>query len=74
MVHLVICRSSTAEAWVLTRVSPCAICGGQSVIGQVSLRFLRLSPVSIIPPSFSVLICIIRGMNNVSVSGGSSET
>jgi hypothetical protein len=39
----------------------------------VSLRVLRFSPVSIIPPSISILI-YHPGMNNMSVSGSSSET
>jgi hypothetical protein len=37
----------TAEARVRARVSPCEICGGQSGTGQVYLRVLRFSPVSI---------------------------
>jgi hypothetical protein len=40
---------------------------------QDFLRVLRFSPVNIIPPSFSI-IHIIRGMNNMSGSGSSSET
>jgi hypothetical protein len=41
------------------------------VLGQVFLRVLRISPVSIIPPSLQL---IDWEMNSVSVSGSSSET
>jgi hypothetical protein len=56
----------------LSRVNLCGICGGQSVTGTdseflcfpLSVSFYRRSPHSY----------IIRGMNNMSVSGSSSET
>jgi hypothetical protein len=42
-------------------------------LGQVFLRVLRFFPINTIPPSFSILIYRL-GMNNMSVSGSSSET
>jgi hypothetical protein len=56
MAQVVSRRPLTAEARVRARVNPCGICGGQSGTGTGSLRVLRFSPVSIIPPSFSKLI------------------
>jgi hypothetical protein len=54
-------RPLTVESRVPALVNPCGICGGQSSTGQVFLKVLRVSPVNIIPPSFSILIYIIRG-------------
>jgi hypothetical protein len=42
--------SLTAKGWFYARVSVCGIYGVQSDTGQVYLRVLRFSPVSIIPP------------------------
>jgi hypothetical protein len=55
-------HGSSHEGFVVDKVA----------LGQVFLRILQFSPVSIIPPSLSKLI--IWGMHNVSVSGNSSET
>jgi hypothetical protein len=59
-----------------TRFAPGSIHVGFVVdkvaLGQAFHPFLRFSPVSIIPPPFSILV--IRGMTNMSVSGNSSET
>jgi preprotein translocase subunit SecF len=41
----------TAETRVRAKLSPCWICGGQSVTG---ISFLRVSPVNIIPPWLSI--------------------
>jgi hypothetical protein len=49
MAEAVIRRPLTVEARVRTQVSPCAICGEQSALGQVCLKLLPSSPVSIIP-------------------------
>jgi hypothetical protein len=67
-------RLITSESRVRARVNPCGICGEQSDTGTGFLRVLLFSPVSIIPPSFAILIHIIWGTNNMSVSGSSSET
>jgi hypothetical protein len=62
-----ICRWQDNNEMVLKELR----CSGLS--GLVFLRVLRFSPVSIIPPSFSISY-IIWMMNNMSVSGSSSET
>jgi hypothetical protein len=54
---------SHEQAWVCTRFSARGICGGQSGTGQVFLRVLLFSFVSIISPWLSVLICHL-GMNS----------
>jgi hypothetical protein len=43
-------------------------------LGQIFLRVLRFSPVSIISPRLQTDIGIIWGMNDRPVGGGSSET
>jgi hypothetical protein len=50
-------RPLTAESNVRARVNPCGFVGDKVALGQVFLRVLRFSPVNIIPPSFSILIC-----------------
>jgi hypothetical protein len=42
---------------------------GKVALGQVSLRVLRFSPVSIIPPPLHIHSCIIWGMDSAPVSG-----
>jgi hypothetical protein len=44
----------TKEAQVRARVCPGGICGGNVALGQVFLRVLPSSPVSIIPPWISI--------------------
>jgi hypothetical protein len=70
-----VCRRPLAsEARVRGRVNPCGICGGQSDTGT------GFSPSSLVFPcqyhSFNRRSPshIIRGMNNMSVRGSSSET
>jgi hypothetical protein len=48
-------RTLATEAWVRTRVSPCGIFVDNVVLGQV-FSGSSVSPVSIIPPWFSMLI------------------
>jgi hypothetical protein len=73
MTQVISRRPFTAEARVRTRANPCGICGGQSGNGTV------------FSPSFSVFPCQYHStvalqilyhlvMNNISVSGSSSET
>ena len=51
MAHAVSRRPLTTEDRVRSQVSPCEICGGWNVTETFfSLRVLRFSPVSIIPP------------------------
>jgi hypothetical protein len=73
IVQAVCRRHLTAESRVRARVNPCWICGGQSGTRTGSSPSSSDSPVNIIPPSFSILIYHL-GMNNMSVSGSSSET
>jgi hypothetical protein len=56
MAKVVSRRSLTAESRVRVRVNPCVICGGQSDTGTGFSPSSSVSPVSIIPPSFSILI------------------
>jgi hypothetical protein len=42
-------RPLTAEVRARARVSPRGTCGGQRYTGKVFFRFLRISPVDIIP-------------------------
>jgi hypothetical protein len=44
-------RPPTLETPVLSQVSPCEICGGQSDIGTGFPPRTSVSPVSVIPPS-----------------------
>jgi hypothetical protein len=46
-------RPLTAEAWFRARVSPCGICGGQSVTGTGFCPSSSIFPVNIVPPSLS---------------------
>jgi hypothetical protein len=73
MAQVVSRRPLTAES----RFAPGSInvefMAGKVSLVKVFLRVLRFYPVSIIPPSLSNSY-IIRGMNNMSVSGSSSET
>jgi hypothetical protein len=48
----------TDLARVRARSSPCAICGGKVALGQVFLRVLRFSLVSITSPCFSTHISL----------------
>jgi len=43
-------RPPTAEVRFRSQVSPCEICGDKVTLGQVFLRVLQVSLVSIIPP------------------------
>jgi hypothetical protein len=65
-------RPLTAEARVGARVSPCGTCGGQSGNGTGFFRDIRLCPVNII--SLSLSNSYHLRVNNMSVSGSSSET
>jgi hypothetical protein len=72
------CRSSggchqllCVEAQIRAQVSPCGIVVDKVTLGQIFLRVLRFSPVSIIPPLFHILSCIVWGMDNGPVSGRS---
>jgi hypothetical protein len=55
-------RPLTAEARVLTQLSPCRICVDKVALAQVSPRVTRFSPVSTIPPWVSTLF-LIWGIN-----------
>jgi hypothetical protein len=66
-------RPLTAEARVRNRVSPCGICSVRSGTETGFLRVLRVSPVNIIPPWFSVLVYHM-GMNNMPVGGNSPDS
>jgi hypothetical protein len=61
-------RLVTADA----RVSPCGIVVDKVALGQVFLRILRLSPVTIIPPLLSIFMLCIRppvgGLNSMTSS------
>jgi branched-subunit amino acid transport protein len=48
MAQVVSRRPLTSEAWVRDRINPFAV--DKVALGQVFLRVLRFSPVSIIPP------------------------
>jgi hypothetical protein len=56
MVQVVSRLSLATEVRIRAQVSPCAICGLQSGLGQALLRVLRFSLVSIITLWFSILI------------------
>jgi hypothetical protein len=81
MTQAVTPRPLTAESRVRALVSiHVGFVEDKMALGQVFLRVLQFSSAIIIPPSFSIYIYthththIIRGMNNMSVSGSSSET
>jgi hypothetical protein len=48
-------RPLTADSRVRAQVNPCGICVGQSGTGTGFSPSSLVSPVSIIPPSFSIL-------------------
>jgi hypothetical protein len=50
MAQAVSSRPLTAAAWVRAQVNPVGFVVDEVALGQVSLRDLRFSPVSIIPP------------------------
>jgi hypothetical protein len=56
MVQAVSRRPLTAESRVRARINPCGICDGQSGPGTGCSTSSSVSPVNIIPPSFSTLI------------------
>jgi hypothetical protein len=62
-------RLLTEEARVRAQRIPLGSVVDEVVLEQVSLRVLRLSPVSIIPPLLHIHSCIIWGMDNGPVSG-----
>jgi hypothetical protein len=66
MAHALNRRFLTVEDRVRTRVSPCAICGEYSQCSSGS-------PVNIITPWFTILLCHL-GENNRSAVGRNSET
>ena len=51
MLQNVVAQASLSEIWVQYLVSPCGQVLDNVVLGQISLRVLRLSNVSIIPPT-----------------------
>jgi hypothetical protein len=56
MAQAVSYRAVTAESMVRARVNPCGIRGGDSGTGAGLSPSSLVSPVNIIPPSFSILI------------------
>jgi hypothetical protein len=62
-----------AEAWFRAQVIHVGFVVDKMAFRQVSLRILRFSPVSIIPPLFSIPIYHLE-MSNMSGSASSSET
>jgi hypothetical protein len=53
-----------AEAWVRARAVRVRIVVDIVLLGQVFLRIVLCSPVSIVPPMLSIHLCIIWGMDS----------